>query len=78
MDLTKFKSRKLWMAVVGVLVVVVLGFFDLPQEKATEISQLVVAIVSAYLLGQGYADAQPGSIQAKPGRLPSKDEESPF
>lgn len=62
----KLRSRKLWVALLGVAVVVALGLLDVEKEQAAQISQWVVAIVSAYLLGQGYADGKTQAAAQKP------------
>ena len=50
----RLQSRKLWVAVVG-LVVQVLAVWMAP-EQAQQIGQNLMVIVSAYLVGQGVAD----------------------
>jgi len=50
----RLQSRKLWVAVVG-LVVQVLAVWISP-EQAQQVGQNLMVIVSAYLVGQGVAD----------------------
>ena len=50
----KLQSRKLWVAVIGV-VVQLLAVAIVPAQ-ADEIGKNLMVIVSAYLLGQGVAD----------------------
>ena len=54
----KLKSRKLWMAVAGV-VIAVLGYLrgDLNADQAVQALQVIVA---GYVVGQGVADAGVG------------------
>ena len=47
-----FKSKKFWVAVGGVVAVVVSQFVGIAEDKVNEI----VAIVVAFILGQGLAD----------------------
>ena len=51
---TKLQSRKLWVAVIGV-VVQLLAVVIAPAQ-ADEIGKNLMVIVSAYLVGQGVAD----------------------
>jgi len=52
----KWLSRKL-IAAVGSVVTVVLVNVGLPEAVATQITDSIAWIVSAYLVGQGAADA---------------------
>jgi hypothetical protein len=64
----RLKSRKLWLTLfTQILVVIIVGVMELPEEQATNIAQWIVATASAYLVGQGYADGQ----AAKKSRLTS-------
>lgn len=56
----KFKSRKLWVAVIGGAVTVFAESIGLEAEAANQIVQLV----SVYILGQGAVDAA-GAIKLK-------------
>lgn len=54
--MNKWLSRKLF-AAAGSVVTVVLVNVGLPEEVATKITDALTWIASAYLLGQGAADA---------------------
>lgn len=56
--MNRLRSRKLWVALSGVAVVVLNQALGVPAEKAEAIVQGVSVIVGAYLLGQGYADGK--------------------
>lgn len=47
-----FKSKKFWMAIAGVVAVVVSSFFGIAEDKVLEI----LSVIIAYILGQGLAD----------------------
>jgi len=47
-----FKSKKFWMALVGVFAVVLSHFFGLSEDQIMSIAGVIIA----YLLGQGLAD----------------------
>jgi uncharacterized membrane protein len=52
----RLKSRKFWMALLGALLGIASPMLDgsIPPEKGLEAA---VAVLIAYVLGQGYADA---------------------
>jgi hypothetical protein len=50
----KLQSRKLWVALVGVVVQLLATV--IAPDQADEIGKNLMVIVSAYLLGQGVAD----------------------
>jgi uncharacterized protein (DUF2267 family) len=50
----RLQSRKLWVAIVGVVVQLLAVW--LSPEQADEIGRNLMVIVSAYLVGQGVAD----------------------
>jgi hypothetical protein len=54
----KLKSRKLWVTIGGLGVVVLHQGFGVDPDKANAIVQAVSVIVGGYVLGQGYADGQ--------------------
>ena len=54
--MSKLSSRKLWVAVGGV-VSAVLVQVGLPEEIAGKITDAMVYIICSYLVGQGVADA---------------------
>lgn len=47
-----FQSKKFWMAIVGVVAVVLSHFLGINEETTTK----VAGVFMAYLLGQGMAD----------------------
>lgn len=47
-----FKSKKFWMAIAGVVAVLVSAFFGIAEDKVLEI----LSVIIAYILGQGMAD----------------------
>lgn len=49
----KFKSRKLWAAIAGSVIVAISQALELPDD----IAQWVAAIVVSYILGQAHVDA---------------------
>ena len=53
MDLSKLKSRKLWATIIGTIIVSVGGSIGLSPDAVTPLA----AMISAYVLGQGIADA---------------------
>ena len=53
----KLKSRKFWMAIGGVLLVVLTDWLKLSPEMADGIVNAVVTILVAYLGGQSIVDA---------------------
>ena len=53
----KLKSRKLWMAIGGLLTVAATEFLNLSPELADQIVSAVIIIVPAYIGGQGIVDA---------------------
>ena len=53
----KLKSRKLWMAVGGVLIVMLTDWLGLSPETSEGIVTAVVTILVAYLGGQSIVDA---------------------
>lgn len=57
MMLEKLKSRKLIMAVVGILGILATQVLGVPEDIAGPIGDRVVTIVCAYVLGQGVVDA---------------------
>lgn len=58
--MNKLRSRKLWVALSGIAVVVLNQGLGVAPEKADAIIQAVSVIVGAYVLGQGYADGKSG------------------
>jgi len=56
--MSKFKSRKLWMAIIAALLIVANQGFELglPEEAINKIAMLVMS----YILGQGAVDAVGG------------------
>ena len=52
----KLKSRKLWMAVGGLLTVAATEWLNLSPELTSNIVSAVVIIVPSYLAGQGLVD----------------------
>tara|TARA_B100000749_G_C18259401_1_gene395707 strand:- start:223 stop:426 length:204 start_codon:yes stop_codon:yes gene_type:complete len=53
----KLKSRKLWMAIGGLLIVMCTEWFNLSPEISENLIGAVVIIVPAYIGGQGIVDA---------------------
>ena len=53
----KLKSRKLWMAIGGLLTVAATEWLNLSPELTEQIIGAVVIIVPAYIGGQGIVDA---------------------
>ena len=53
----KLKSRKLWIAIGGLLTVAATEFLNLSPELADQIVSAVIIIVPAYIGGQGIVDA---------------------
>ena len=53
----KLKSRKLWMAIGGLLIVLATEWLNLSPEVAEKVIGAVVIIVPAYIGGQGIVDA---------------------
>jgi hypothetical protein len=55
---SKLTSRKLWMAIAG-LVVGVLALFDVDANTTSQISGVIMALgsVVAYIVGEGLVDA---------------------
>ena len=53
----KLKSRKLWMAIGGLLVVMATEWLNLSPEVADKLIGAVIVIVPAYIGGQGIVDA---------------------
>ena len=53
----KLKSRKLWMAIGGLLIVIATEWLYLSPEVAERVIGAVVIIVPAYIGGQGIVDA---------------------
>ena len=53
----KLKSRKLWVAIGGVLTVLATEWANISPEMAEQIIGAVVVIVPAYIGGQGIVDA---------------------
>lgn len=58
--MSKLKSRKLWVSLSGIAVVMLNQGLGVPPEKANAIIQAISVIVGAYVLGQGYADGKNG------------------
>lgn len=57
--LERLKSRKLWVTIfTQILIVLVVGVFEIPEERATEIIQWVVSVAATYILGQSYIDSK--------------------
>ena len=53
----KLKSRKLWMAIGGLLIVLATEWLNLSPDVAEKVIGAVVIIVPAYIGGQGIVDA---------------------
>ena len=53
----KLSSRKLWVAIGGLLTVIATDWMGLTPEAAEQIIGAVVVIVPSYLGGQGIVDA---------------------
>ena len=58
-----FKSKKSWVAITSILSTILVNFIGLPPELVGKIIEAIMAIASAYLIGQGVADA--GKEKAK-------------
>ena len=52
----KLKSRKLWMAIGGLLTVMATEWFNLSPEVTENLSGAVMVIVPEYIGGQGLVD----------------------
>ena len=52
----KLKSRKLWMAIGGLLVVMATEWLNVSPEVADKLIGAVIVIVPAYIGGQGLVD----------------------
>jgi len=55
----KLKSRKFWVAVIGGLLLLVNKALGSPLDEAT--ANQIVAVIGAYVIGQGIADRANGS-----------------
>jgi|TARA_R100001244_G_scaffold53426_1_gene46376 hypothetical protein len=53
----KLKSRKLWMAIGGLLTVMATEWLNLSPELSEQVIGAVIIIVPAYIGGQGIVDA---------------------
>ncbi len=53
----KLKSRKLWMAIGGLLTVAATEWLNLSPELTEQVVSAVIIIVPAYIGGQGIVDA---------------------
>ena len=53
----KLKSRKLWMAIGGLLIVMATEWLNISPDVAEKLIGAVVIIVPAYIGGQGIVDA---------------------
>jgi len=53
----KLTSRKLWVAIGGVFIVVLTEWLGLSVEASTSIIDAIIIIVPSYLAGQGIVDA---------------------
>lgn len=53
----KLKSRKLWVAIGGVLAVMATDWANLSPELAEQVIGAITVIVPAYIGGQGIVDA---------------------
>ena len=53
----KLKSRKLWMAIGGLLTVAATEWLNLSPELTDQVVNAVIIIVPAYIGGQGIVDA---------------------
>ena len=53
----KLKSRKLWMAIGGLLTVMATEWLNLSPELSEQVIGAVIIIVQAYIGGQGIVDA---------------------
>mgnify|MGYP003138751175 FL=1 len=53
----KLKSRKLWMAIGGLLTVAATEWLNLSPELTEQVVSAVIIIVPAYIGGQGIIDA---------------------
>lgn len=54
---SKLTSRKLWMAIAGVLTVLATDWLKMSPETAKQVIGAVCIIIPAYLAGQGLTDA---------------------
>jgi len=63
---SKLTSRKLWMAIAG-LVVGVLALFDVDANTTSQISGVIMALgsVVAYIVGEGFVDASAAKSDGK-------------
>ena len=53
----KLKSRKLWMAIAGLLTVMATEWANMSPELTEQIVSAVCVIVPSYIFGQGITDA---------------------
>ena len=53
----KLKSRKLWMAIGGILLVMATEWLKINPDLADKLIGAIVVIVPSYLAGQGIVDA---------------------
>jgi divalent metal cation (Fe/Co/Zn/Cd) transporter len=61
----KLKSRKLWVAVGGVVAVMMTDWLNLSPEMSESIVTALVTIVVAYVGGQSLVDAAKGLLDNK-------------
>ena len=54
---SKWTSRKLWVAIGGLLCVLAVDFLGVSEDLATNIVNTITYIVPAYIGGQGLVDA---------------------
>jgi len=59
---SKFKSRKLWVAVGGVVAVMLTDWLKLSPEMSEGIVTALVTIIVAYVAGQSLVDAAKGLL----------------
>lgn len=62
---SKLKSRKLWVAVGGVVAVMLTDWLKLSPEMSEGIVTALVTIVVAYIGGQSIVDAAKGLLEKK-------------
>jgi len=62
---SKFKSRKLWVAVGGVVAVMLTDWLKLSPEMSEGIVTALVTIIVAYVAGQSLVDAAKGLLEKK-------------
>ncbi len=61
------KSRKFWVLLGGLLVVLLTQLLDLPESRAKQIADLVVLLAAAYIGGVALEDGLRGVGNGTPG-----------